>query len=55
MKTKKWSFGSYLFIRKTILKSTITAKSSSEQVAILADAGNDTTLMIAPRLYSDIL
>jgi hypothetical protein len=46
MKTKNGALA-VTFYSETILKSTITAKSSSEQVAILADAGNDTTLMIA--------
>jgi hypothetical protein len=46
MKTKNGALA-VTFIRKTILKSTITKNLSSEQVAILADAGNDTTLMIA--------
>mgnify|MGYP003639764347 FL=1 len=50
---KKWSFGSYLYSENDIKNQPLQQNLSSEQVAILADAGNDTTLMIAPSAYSD--
>jgi hypothetical protein len=51
--SKKWSFGSYLYSESDIKNQPLQQNLSSDQVAILAEAGNDTTLMTAPSAFSD--
>lgn len=50
---KKWSFGTYLYSESDIKNQPLQQNLSSDQVAILADAGNDTSLMTAPSAFSD--
>jgi hypothetical protein len=50
---KKWSFGSYLYSENDIKNQPLQQSLSSDQALILANAGDDTSLMIAPSAFSD--
>ena len=50
---KKWSFGSYLYSENDIKNQPLQQNLSADQAQILANAGDDTALMIAPSAYSD--
>ncbi|MGA9639293.1 hypothetical protein [Flavobacterium sp.] len=50
---KKWSLAGYLYSENDIKNQPVQQNLSSEQVNILADAGNDTRLMVAPSAYAD--
>ncbi len=50
---KKWSLGGYLYSENDIKNQPLQQNLSSEQVAILANAGDNVNLMNAPSAYED--
>ena len=50
---KKWSFGGYLYSENDLKNQPLQQNLSTEQVQILSQAGDDTSLMIAPSAYED--
>jgi hypothetical protein len=50
---KKWKFGSYLYSENDIKNQPLQQNLSTEQALILANAGDDTSLMIAPSAFID--
>ena len=51
--SKKWSFGSYLYSENDIKNQPLQQNLSTDQALILANAGDNTTLMIAPSAFND--
>jgi hypothetical protein len=51
--TKKWSFGSYLYSENDLKNQPLQQSLSTEQVQILANAGDNPELMTAPSAYVD--
>ncbi|HEY6143799.1 MAG TPA: hypothetical protein VIV55_10345 [Flavobacterium sp.] len=51
--SKKWSFGSYLYSENDLKNQPLQQSLSTEQAQILSDAGDDTSLMVAPSAYID--
>ena len=50
---KKWSFGGYLYSENDLKNQPLQQNLSTEQVQILSQAGDDTSLMTAPSAYED--
>jgi hypothetical protein len=50
---EKWSLGGYLYSESDVKNQPLQQNLSSEQVAILQNAGDDTALMNAPSAYVD--
>ena len=50
---KKWSFGSYLYSENDIKNQPLQQNLSTDQALILANAGDNTNLMIAPSAFTD--
>jgi len=50
---EKWSLGGYLYSESDVKNQPLQQNLSSDQVAILQNAGDDTTLMNAPSAYVD--
>lgn len=50
---KKWSFGSYLYAENDLKNQPLQQNLSSEQAQILANAGDNFALMVAPSAFSD--
>lgn len=50
---KSWSFGSYLYSESDLKNQPLQQNLSKEQAQILADAGNNPELMVAPSAYLD--
>jgi hypothetical protein len=50
---KKWSFGGYLYSENDLKNQPLQQSLSTEQAQILADAGDNTDLMVAPSAYID--
>lgn len=50
---EKWSLAGYLYSESDVKNQPLQQNLSSEQVAILQNAGDDSTLMTAPSAYSD--
>ncbi|MDG2431412.1 hypothetical protein [Flavobacterium sp.] len=50
---KKWKFGSYVYSENDIKNQPLQQNLSTDQALILANAGDDTSLMIAPSAFSD--
>ncbi|GAA3758545.1 hypothetical protein [Flavobacterium ginsengiterrae] len=50
---KSWSFGGYLYSENDLKNQPLQQNLSSEQVQILAQAGDDTNLMKAPSAFED--
>lgn len=51
--SKKWSLGGYLYSENDMKNQPLQQNLSPEQVALLSQAGDDTTLMTAPSAYED--
>jgi len=51
--SKKWSFGGYLYSENDLKNQPLQQSLSAEQTQILADAGDNTNLMVAPSAYLD--
>lgn len=51
--SKKWSFGSYLYSENDLKNQPLQQSLSTEQTQILAQAGDNTDVMIAPSAYLD--
>ena len=51
--TKKWSFGSYLYSENDLKNQSLQQSLSAEQAQILANAGDNTDMMVAPSAYLD--
>jgi hypothetical protein len=51
---KKWSFGGYLYSENDPKNQPLQQSLSTEQAQILADAGDNSDLMVAPSAYLDI-
>ena len=51
--SKKWSFGSYLYSENDLKNQPLQQSLSAEQAQILAQAGDNTDLMVAPSAYLD--
>jgi len=51
--SKKWSFGGYLYSENDLKNQPLQQSLSAEQVQILADAGDNPDLMVAPSAYLD--
>lgn len=51
--SKKWSFGSYLYSENDLKNQPLQQSLSAEQVQILANAGDNPDLMVAPSAYLD--
>lgn len=50
---KKWSFGGYLYSENDLKNQPLQQNLSTEQVQILSQAGDNTSLMAAPSAYED--
>ena len=50
---EKWSLGGYLYSESDVKNQPLQQNLSSEQVAILQNAGDDSTFMTAPSAYAD--
>jgi hypothetical protein len=50
---KKWRFGGYLYSENDLKNQPLQQSLSSEQAQILADSGDNSTLMVAPSSYLD--
>jgi hypothetical protein len=50
---KNWSFGGYLYSESDLKNQPLQQSLSAEQVQILANAGNNTDLMVAPSAFPD--
>ncbi len=50
---KKWSFGGYLYSENDLKNQPLQQSLSTEQAQILADAGDNRNLMVAPSAYID--
>ncbi len=50
---EKWSIGGYVYSESDIKNQPLQQNLSSDQVAILKNAGDDPTLMVAPSAYLD--
>ena len=50
---KKWSFGGYLYSENDLKNQPLQQSLTTEQVQILADAGDNSDLMVAPSAYLD--
>lgn len=50
---KKWSFGGYLYSENDLKNQPLQQNLSTEQVQILSQAGDNTSLMTAPSAYED--
>ena len=50
---KKWSFGGYIYSESDLKNQPLQQSLSSEQVQVLANAGDNTDLMVAPSAYID--
>ncbi|MEL1255088.1 hypothetical protein AAEO57_14965 [Flavobacterium sp. DGU38] len=50
---KKWSFAGYLYSENDLKNQPLQQNLSPEQVQILSEAGDDSTLMKAPSAYED--
>jgi hypothetical protein len=50
---EKWSIGGYLYSENDVKNQPLQQNLSAEQVAILKEAGDDSTLMTAPSAYAD--
>lgn len=50
---EKWSIGGYLYSENDVKNQPLQQNLSAEQVAILKEAGNDSSLMTAPSAYVD--
>jgi hypothetical protein len=50
---EKWSFGSYLYSESDLKNQPLQQNLSKEQAQILADAGDNTALMVSPSAYID--
>lgn len=50
---KKWSLGGYLYSESDLKNQPLQQSLSTEQAQILADAGDDMNLMVAPSAYLD--
>ncbi|OOV17138.1 hypothetical protein [Flavobacterium sp. LM4] len=50
---KSWSFAGYLYSENDLKNQPLQQNLSSEQVEVLSQAGDDTTLMTAPSAYED--
>ncbi len=50
---KKWSFGGYLYSENDLKNQPLQQSLSAEQAQILADAGDNQDLMVAPSAYLD--
>lgn len=50
---KKWSFGSYLYSENDLKNQPLQQNLSSEQAQILVNAGDNSSLMVAPSAYAD--
>ncbi|WP_310560865.1 hypothetical protein [Flavobacterium sp.] len=51
--SKKWSFGSYLYSENDLKNQPLQQSLSAEQAQILAQAGDNSDLMVAPSAYLD--
>lgn len=51
--SKKWSFGSYLYSENDLKNQPLQQSLTTEQAQILADAGDNPDLMVAPSAYVD--
>jgi hypothetical protein len=51
--SKNWSFAGYLYSENDLKNQPLQQNLSSEQVEVLSQAGDDTTLMTAPSAYED--
>jgi len=51
--TEKWNFGGYLYSENDVKNQPLQQNLSPEQVAILQQAGDNSTLMVAPSAYAD--
>ncbi|KRD11770.1 hypothetical protein ASE21_08735 [Flavobacterium sp. Root901] len=51
--SKNWSFGGYLYSENDMKNQPLQQNLSTEQAAILAQAGDDQSLMTAPSAYQD--
>ncbi len=51
--SKKWSFSSYLYSESDLKNQPLQQSLSSEQVAILGNAGDNQNLMVSPSAYID--
>ena len=50
---KKWSFGSYIYSESDLKNQPLQQSLSAEQAQILAEAGDNPNLMVAPSAYID--
>jgi hypothetical protein len=50
---KKWSFGGYVYSESDLKNQPLQQNLSTEQVQILSQAGDNTSLMTAPSAYAD--
>ncbi|NDP26758.1 MAG: hypothetical protein GZ087_04930 [Flavobacterium sp.] len=50
---KKWSFGGYLYSENDLKNQPVQQNLSTEQAQILANAGDNSALMVAPSAYVD--
>jgi hypothetical protein len=50
---EKWSFGSYLYSESDLKNQPLQQNLSKDQAQILADAGDNTALMVSPSAYVD--
>ena len=50
---KKWRFGSYLYSESDLKNQPLQQSLSTEQASILANAGDNSTLMVSPSAYLD--
>ena len=50
---KNWSFGSYIYSENDIKNQPLQQNLSTEQAQILVNAGDNTSLMVAPSAYAD--
>ena len=51
--SKKWSFGGYLYSESDLKNQPLQQSLSTEQAQILANAGDNSDLMVAPSAYQD--
>jgi hypothetical protein len=51
--TKKWNFGGYIYSENDVKNQPLQQNLSPEQVSVLQNAGDDSTLMNAPSAYID--